>query len=232
MTASLILKTSSPIYCNLYLWSRPLYLLVRTGATWEIFSSLFNKYRGLRVLAKGGLTTSILVSVLVAAAMIPATRGSWGCPAFQCYLFAFAEAERFLLLALAVFTVGVTLVLWRLSLRLGYARMAHVGIWSARTILTSGILLIVLTDDSRSFRMLCNIAILTVSVASNLAWMILVGQSQNVEQVHEPDADPILVQKLCNDLNSFQGVLEHLMVRFTDRSSIPRSFPLSAGGDR
>jgi hypothetical protein len=186
----------------------------------------------LRVLAKGGLTTSLLVSVAVAAATIPATRASWGCPAFQCYLFVVAEAERCLLLALAVFTVGVTLVLWRLSLRLGYARMAHVGIWSARTILSSSILLIVLTDDSRSFRLLCNIAILTVSVTSNMAWMILVGQHQNVEQVHEPAADPILVQKLCNDLNSFQGVLEHLMVRFADRSSIPRSFPLSAGGDK
>jgi hypothetical protein len=209
-----------------------LYLLVRTGATWEIFSSLFNKYRGLRVLARGGLTTSILVSVLVAAAMIPATRNSWGCPAFQCYLFAVAEAERCLLLALAVFTVGVTVVLRRLSLRLGYARIAHASIWFARTILISGILLIVLTDDSHSFRLLCNIAILTVSVTSNLAWMILVGLRQNVEEVHEPDADPILVEKLCNDLNSFQGVLEHLTVRFAGRSSIPRSFPLSAGGDR
>jgi hypothetical protein len=231
MAASLILKTSSPLYCTLYLWSRPLCVLLRTGATWEIFSSLFEQYRGLRVLARGGLTTSVLASVLVAAATIPATRSSWGCPAFQCYLFAFAEAERCLLLALAVFTLGMTVVLWRLSLRLTYARMAHALIWSVRTVLISAILLIVLTDDNRTFRLLCNIAILTVSATSNLAWMALVGRN-HVEEVRQPDADPLLVEKLCNDLSSFQGVLENLTVRVADRSSVPRSFPLNVGGDR
>jgi hypothetical protein len=217
----LIFGWQSPAYCRIYLWSRPLTMLLRSFVTWEVFAGLYRQFGGLKVLAQRAFTTSILVALAFASAAVPASRSTWNCPDFQCYFFVIVEAERFLSLGLAVFTIVMTLSLQRLSVVISPSAMAHALIWSARLTITATIYVIFLLDQDATFRKMCNIVMALAAISWNIAWISLVRKELiTAGRDMEPDA---FTGKLCSDLMIFRSVLDATTVKVS-KTLIPRLF--------
>lgn len=213
----------SALYCAVFLWSRPVFMTTRALATWEIFGSLFRRFTGLRILAHGALTSALILSLISASAAIPASRRMWACPDYQCYFFILAEAERFLSLSLAVFTLLMIMALQRLHADISRTTVAHSIIWSLRLIAALVIGVVFLHSRDTGFHQLCNIAMHISGISCNVSWLFLVGRAPHESPNAIPDVDAA-TSKLCDDLIAFRGVLEETRIRLS-RSYLPRFFP-------
>jgi hypothetical protein len=198
-------------------------MAVRSLATWEVFAGLFRKFTGLRILAQGALTGALLIGVALASAAIPASKSLWACPDYQCYFFVLAEAERFLSLGLAVFTIVMIVALYRLRAQISHITLTHAMIWSIRLTITVIIGVVFLWSRDVEFRRLCNIAMSISAIGCNAVWVWLVNKAPSEDLSTDADIETS-AGKLCDELIAFRTVLEETRLKLS-KNYVPRFFP-------
>lgn len=163
----------SAVYCDLYWWSQPVYLVLTILVVREVFTGLYEEYPGLRLLTRQTLVQCVFAGLFLAGCCVPLAMPTWNCPGFRCHFFAFLELKRFFVTGLAAFT---PLMLVRLS------RMPNVHIdsntrWHAHlfTLMLVGevaTLLIAFLAHSKTVTLMCSVAGLLVNSGCYCAWIL------------------------------------------------------------
>jgi hypothetical protein len=180
-------------------------IVLRGVVTWEVFSELHRAYPGLRILAHRALLGSFLVACSLASVAVTATRSKWACPELQCVFFVVVEAERFVNLGLAVFTLLMFWALARLPVLIPRSTVTHARYWSVRLIGLATAMVLTLIENDLNYRRACNIGLLLFLIGSNIWWIARMRKEKPIECV---DVEQFEIKNLCRELSYFRRVIE------------------------
>jgi hypothetical protein len=168
---SFFISTTSAEYCNIYLYSRPLDLLVLSLAAREVFRAVYRTNSGLPALIRSSRRAAIGCAMLAALIAIPFTYPKWSCADFQCRAFVFLELQRAVMLGTGLYLTLMLRGLRVMKVPLDRNTQIHARLLASLMFVQVGVQVVALVTKGQELLPLLNLALMMACGVLNACWL-------------------------------------------------------------